>query len=168
MVSPLAVVAFCPVSYTLSTVGPPVSHYHNHSRPGSSSSNACTTMDHFAYQPPSQTLLGFQSHYLPHSGSTRSDDPVPPPLPSRSPQPRLARNRMQMNKPYTHQGCSHSSQSPSAISAARLVSLVNPSQIHAFCHDIYPPLNSLGTGASRLPWQTRFFSRHCSFQMQCR
>ena len=77
MVSPLAVVAFCLVSYTLSNVGPPVSHYHNHSHPGSSSSNACMTMDHFAYQPPSWTLLGFHSHYPPHSGSTCSDDPVP-------------------------------------------------------------------------------------------
>jgi len=63
---PLTVVAFCPVSYTLSVMDPLVSHhYQDHSRPGSSSSNASMTMDHLAYQPPSQTSLGFQSHYPP-------------------------------------------------------------------------------------------------------
>ena len=83
MVSPLAVVAFCLVSYTLSNVGQPVSHYHNHSCPGSSSSNACMTMDHFAYQPPSRTSLGFHSHYPPTAAALAATTQSPhlfPPL----------------------------------------------------------------------------------------
>ena len=63
---PLTVGGFCPVSYTFSPMDALLSHhYQDHSRPGSSSSNASMTMDHLAYQPSSQTSLGFQPHYPP-------------------------------------------------------------------------------------------------------
>ena len=46
-------------------------HYQDHSRPGSSSSNASMTMDHMVYQPPSQTSLAFQTHYPPQRQSSQ-------------------------------------------------------------------------------------------------
>ena len=46
-------------------------HYQDHSRPGSSSSNASMTMDHMVYQPPSHTSLVFQSHYPPQRQSSQ-------------------------------------------------------------------------------------------------
>ena len=63
---PLTVETFCLVSYTFSAMDALVSHhYQDLSRPGSSSSNASMNVDHLAYQPPSQTSLGFQPHYPP-------------------------------------------------------------------------------------------------------
>ena len=46
-------------------------HYQDHSRPGSSSSNASMTMDHMVYQPPSQPSLGFQPHFPPQRQSSQ-------------------------------------------------------------------------------------------------
>ena len=69
---PLTVEGFCPVSYPFPVMDALLSHhYQDHSRPGSSSSNASITMDHLPYQPPSQTSLGFQSHYAPQRQSSQ-------------------------------------------------------------------------------------------------
>lgn len=46
-------------------------HYQDHSRPGSSSSNASLTMDQMVYHSPSQTSLGFQPHYPPQRQSSQ-------------------------------------------------------------------------------------------------
>jgi len=66
-------------------------------------------VDHFRLSV--QTSLGFQSHYPPQQQRSQRR-PRSPPLSSRPPQLRLAKNRMRMNKPHTHRGCSRSSQSP--------------------------------------------------------
>ena len=57
----------------------------------------------FRLSAPSQTLLGFQSHYPPQQRSSP---------PNSSLQISTTKNRMRMNKPHAHPGCSHSSQSP--------------------------------------------------------